>query len=255
MKILDCDSLDSIYNSLKHIIGASREEILELLDFDIESYYESNPGFYGTGDALLLNMLKNKYDADITINQTYWFHLTRTLEASDWSKGILPLQMMIDKIWECLFVLVGNGFSKKEWLSFKKDVESSYNHHSAHLYRLKVAGEIHWGPYAMLIKDIAFRADEVGNHDYLQIPEIVEDICTCFEDRYNDNLLLKYIKNTRPCIVKFISNGGKPTYIGNTLFFLYNSFHGLEMCMHCNSCFDNYGEPVSANSIKSIEFF
>jgi len=254
LKILDCDTLDSMYNSLELIIGISEEEVTELLDFDMEDFYKTNPRFYETGDALLLSKLKQKFKTNIQIDQTCWFHLTRTFEANDWHEGILPLQMMTSRIWESLFGLVGNGFSQKEWLAFQKDVESSFENHSAHLYRLKVANKLLWGPYAMLIKDIAFRAKEIGNHDYLMVPEIIEDICICFEERYGYNLLDKYIKSTCPCIVKFSSNGGKASYIGIVLNYLYNLYHGSEMSIYCNTCFDNNGELVKANNIHYIQF-
>ena len=69
---------------------------------------------------------------------------------------------------------------------------------------MKVRNPFHWGPYAMLVKEIAFVTDEVRNHDYLDAPEIVEDICFTFSDKYNFDLLRIFKSNTYPCIVKFI---------------------------------------------------
>ncbi|AWI03207.1 hypothetical protein [Clostridium drakei] len=50
----------------------------------------------------------------------------------------------------------------------------------------------------MVVKDAAFSSEEIGNHDYLKIPEIVEDICVCFEKIYGINL---YISNSKSMIV------------------------------------------------------
>ena len=48
----------------------------------------------------------------------------------------------------------------------------------------KTTNRLHSGPYAMLVKESAFRSSEIGNHDYLEFPEIVEDICNGYERQY-----------------------------------------------------------------------
>jgi len=65
--------------------------------------------------------------------------------------------------------------NKIEWERF---VNSSVSFQ----YNLKTSSSIHWGPYAMLVKEIGF--NDVGNHDYLRVPEIVEDICLSFQQQY-----------------------------------------------------------------------
>lgn len=42
---------------------------------------------------------------------------------------------------------------------------------------MKLASKQLWGPYAMLVREVAALSKEVGNHDYLDAPEIIEDIC------------------------------------------------------------------------------
>jgi hypothetical protein len=78
-------------------------------------------------------------------------------------------------------------------------------------YNLKTSGSIHWCPYAMLVKDIGF--NDVGNHNYLRVPEIVEDICLSFQQQYGVDLLQRYLNNTKSCIVKFYSNNIKEYYL------------------------------------------
>lgn len=39
---------------------------------------------------------------------------------------------------------------------------------------MKLSHNDHYGPYAMLVREIAFYSDKVSNHNHLMIPESVE---------------------------------------------------------------------------------
>jgi len=43
------------------------------------------------------------------------------------------------------------------------------------LYSMKANDAMHWGPYALLTKDHAFKPEEIGNLDYFDI---------CFTEKY-----------------------------------------------------------------------
>ena len=90
-------------------------------------------------------------------------------------------------------------------MNFKKNMGG---HHHAYLYGMKVHGKMHWGPYALLSRDHAFKPGEIGNHDYLGAPEIVEDICLCFSEKFEFDLLGAFMKKTKPCVVKFVAGPG-----------------------------------------------
>lgn len=36
---------------------------------------------------------------------------------------------------------------------------------------------MHGGPYAILVREVAEHTKAVGQHDYLGMPEIIEDLC------------------------------------------------------------------------------
>ena len=52
----------------------------------------------------------------------------------------------------------------------------------------------HYGPYAMLVREIAFNSQVVGNHDYLKIPEIIEDMCMDVQKVYGVDALNRFVK-------------------------------------------------------------
>ena len=61
---------------------------------------------------------------------------------------------------------------------FKKKGIKNYH------YQLKTPDPFHWGPFAMLVRDVAFNAKAIGNHDYLWLPEIIEDIFNGYYGKY-----------------------------------------------------------------------
>lgn len=258
MSILDCESISSTYMSLEAIGIPSKELNDFLLNFDMDNYYDKY-NYHDTGDSLLLDIIKTKFKPVINFEYTYWFHLTRTSKSNTFNEGILPLNKNIDNIWNFLFNLLSDELTVKEWNIYRNDLESGnlkkeYENIFGSHYRNKIKNSILWGPYAMLIRDSAFKSKEMGNHDYLKVPEIIEDICYPFDKIYNFNLLDRYIKNTKPCIVKFRHSESKLYYLGAVLFYLYIMHHNLKMNIHCNTCFSGKGIKIPHKDILSVEY-
>ncbi|GMX60101.1 hypothetical protein Elgi_68680 [Paenibacillus elgii] len=256
MIILDCESIETMYESVESVTGINRSELNEFFDgFDMDKFYEENSNFDEPADRLLLSKVREMENCNIRqIDAVYWFHLSRTYKGNSFNQGILSLGEAIDHIWYFLYDLQNGHVSKEEWDDFryKKFVESKS--HSAWLYHFKLGDKSHWGPYAMLVRDIAFVSKEVGNHDYLDAPEIVEDICHVFDGMYQFNLLEKFKQKTYPCIVKFQSGQSKDYYLGIVLNFLYHKYHEMEMSLNCNTCFDSEGESIEFDQILNVEF-
>ena len=253
-RILDCQTVESTYQSLSNILGIDRNEIERFLSkIDIEDYYNKHPYCNDMADEFLLKKIIKDYKSKIQYDKVCWFHLARTMDKNAFNDGVYPLGHYIDALWESLFLLVKEKIDECEWRKFRKRIETDYNNHFANLYRMKSTDEFHWGPYAMLVKDAAFSSEEIGNHDYLKIPEIVEDICVCFEQIYGINLAEIYMKNSKSMIVKFISDDVKEYYIGVALYYLYNKLHGLEMSLNCNTCYDAKAKSIPKESILTIE--
>lgn len=253
MKILDCESVDSTYASLEEITEINHKEIKKYLaNFDMNKYCESHPWEYG--DKILLNLFKKKYNCGCKFDYTCWFHLTRTFKDNKFERGILPLGEIINEIWDLLFELLPKEFSKIEWIKFRENLERCMDDDSAESYRLKINDQIHWGPFAMLVRGIAFKAPDVGNHDYLAVPEIIEDICECFKNFHEYDLLGKYKSETRPCIIKFKTADSLPDYLGSALYYLYCIAHNVAFSLHCNTCFDAMNNRIDNINIQKIDY-
>ncbi|MED4907488.1 hypothetical protein P9761_04355 [Brevibacillus centrosporus] len=256
MIVLDCETVGTMYESVESITGINRSDLEAFFsDFDMDKFYEENPDFYESGDGLLLLKIREMEKCNIQqIDAVNWFHLTRTYKGNSFNQGILSLGEGINHIWDILYELQKGHVSKEEWDDFRHNKFVESKSHSAWLYHLKLGDKFHWGPYAMLVREIAFVSEEVGNHDYLDAPEIVEDICHVFDGMYHCNLLERFRMETYPCIVKFQSNQSKDYYLGIVLNFLYYQYHGMEMSLHCNTCFDGKGESVTFEQILKVEF-
>jgi len=255
MKILDCETRETTYTSLVNILGVDRCCIDKAFEeFDIDKYYENNPYPSIEPDELVFGRVSSKPPSAYAFDRVCWFHLTRVPKSNTFlTKGILSLNRAIDSIWGFLYSLIDNKVSEKEWSDFRRRLVD-LNHDSAHLYKMKVNNHSAGGPYAILVREIAFKSEQVGSHDYLRVPEIVEDICLCFRDQYGVDLLAAYKANSNPCIVKFAHDEPRSDCVTVALYYLYNCYYKNDLSWKCNTCFDNLGRPVPPKRILKVEW-
>jgi hypothetical protein len=252
MKILDCETLDSTYESLDHILNVSRTRLERLFEnFEVGCDHRGSSRMHRPPEDLLFAEVEGMAAGPISYDRTCWFHLTRANLDSSFSDGILPLGTSKNLIWDFLGSLVDPRISPELWTAFRRDMGSS---HWACLYDMKVASRDHWGPFAILVRGHAFSAQETGSHDYLCAPEIVEDICRCFSGRFDFDLLESFKANTRACVVKFAEDTPRPDCVRAAVYHLYNRARRFDCSMHCNTCYDGQGVPVRPDQILKVEF-
>jgi hypothetical protein len=249
-----CETPESIYASLSNIFGADESRIRDLLlQFDIDEYFRTNPRAKLDSDELLLSVIAPS-EVPLTYDATCWFHLTRAWPYTNFEQGILPLGMQLDSIWASLFGLLEGSISEAEWGVFRRYVETDCSHRLADIYRLKTSREHLWGPYAILIREMAFAPKAYGNHDYLGIPEIVDDICACFQQYGGINLRKIYLRRTRPCIAKFIDSATDREYVKSAIKCVYLLNHETRLVALDTDSFDGGGRPIPPDRILKIEF-
>lgn len=251
MKVLDCESIDSTYESLEQILGVAKSQLESVFTgIDVESFYKSNPRHPQPPEELIFSEVSKVITLPGDYDRTCWFHLTRTAPSNKFEQGILPLGQYLDSIWSFLYSLAKRHVTPEEWDRFRQDMGSD---HHADLYEMKAHDPMHWGPYALLTRDHAFKPGEINNHDYLGAPEIIEDICICFSERYEFDLLGAFMRKTKPCIVKFF-DGPRADCVSTAVYHLYN-VHWRKSCSgQCNTCYDAEGVPVPPEHIMKVEF-
>jgi len=253
MRILDCESVESTYSSLKTITGVSILDIKDFLKSLDPNIAEKNSSPY-INDGIL-NEFKIRFKTSFDYEYVYWFHLTRTYEGNKFDEGLLPAKESVDRLWNFLFTLIENELSENDWKNFRKDFEScnfdnTEAYHRAYLYNLIVI-KLSSGPYAFLVKEQSIL--KYKNH-YLTHPETVMHICYAFYEIFNLDLLSIYSNKTVPCVVKFRSRNTKSTYLGDALHYLHkvslNRDSGLD-----DTCFDGNDKKVNSEDIVEIQYF
>jgi len=200
-----------------------------------------------------LESLAKAFSPPLNFDATVWFHLTRAAANTSFDEGILPLCDAIDSIWNFLFNLASVfSVSPEHWLNFRTEMETGHAGHSSSLYSHKMSHEV--GPFAVLIRDAAFRSQDIGNHDYLNTPEIIEDICITFKKLHSLDLMPEFLKATQPCIVKFRDAQTEPYHLGIALYYLYLSARDESLTDEATTCFDGAGVRVARDRILDIQF-
>jgi len=136
---------------------------------------------------------------------------------------------------------------------------ASPNYYTRDIIYKKLNNKKHWGPFAILIKDMALATSRNSNivYTYLKAPEIVEQICIAFKDELGIDLLEDYRKESKPVIVKFKDqNLGKrdkyENYFMTALYFLYCSLQTIKFNSYCDNYYSGYGDPIPPDNISKI---
>ena len=182
---LDCHDVDSALTSLAAAIGASALELEQaLLNYD-DDRWALRPD-EAPEDQTPLDVLEHfGTDVDLVTSclaGAYCFHGTRALEPRAFrTRGILPLDQMLDEIWATLRGLGRDGLNDQEWAAFRSSLDADGGDDDGQRYRLKTADRIHFGPNGMLVREIFLDPQAASAVDYLACPEIIQDIAWCYQ--------------------------------------------------------------------------
>lgn len=248
--ILDCESIKSTYDSISKIYSIKKNKIEKLLqELDLNEHYQKYDPPHPPNGAILRLFEKKFHEPQKTLDYVCWFHITRTFKNNKYKNGLLPLNKSLDIIWEGLF----NRFQSTKYLERLKSLRISGI--DDYQYQLKINNiKLLGGPYAILIKEIAFRNIHLGNQ-YLDFAEIIEDICNGYQKKYNECIKKIVKKSLVPCIVKFKSSKrvGKGC-ISPALYYLYKICHNEELSIYSNTCFDGEDKSIPIEDIIKIEY-
>lgn len=248
MIILDCETYESTIESLVNIYNISKDEIEDFFgSFDLDFHFDENKSFEYPDRELRLEFEKTYNVKHKDINNICWFHLTRTLITENFKEGILPLSQVLEKIWDIFFTIFKDTEHYENLLDMKSSGVNDFQ------FNLKVESNIHSGPYAMLIRDVAFCAEEVQNHDYLSIPEIFEDICNGYKSVYGVNIQKMLEDSLQPKIVKFSTKENNYiSYIESALYYAYLKYNGKKLSNQLAG-FDGKNKVIKNNQIIKID--
>jgi hypothetical protein len=248
---LDCESLDSAIASISAVLRIPSEQLLEALRaFDINAVPESERAELPYEELLVKHACGFDSSRLPAPDVTLWFHATRVRPDTDFHEGILPLSGRLDAIWALLAELAADWTTPDEWQHFKCNMGGQ----GAQLYALKVSDKIHYGPFAFVVREIISNPHGTWNHNYLDGPEIIEDICSSYTHCFRHPLYKRFKAATRPCVVKFRSLAPRPDAVRAAMMYVHRSTRGEDLLLSCNTCFDGEDQPIPRSDILNIEW-
>lgn len=249
MAHLDCENLATALQSIANIYDVDTDEIKRFFcNFDIDEHYErSKPELAGNEEMRRLMDIRFGTPRN-EISRTYWFHLTRTKSGGKFDAGILPLNAVLSNIWEMLIEIMSDTPHAERLKTMMTEGVQNFQ------YEIKTSDPIHWGPHAMLVKEIGSHAAIAGNHDYLKTPEIIEDICLGYEARFGEDIQPTIKNALTPTIVKFWTEAPDQLYgLSSAIYYAYLSCRRSELSGLANTCFDGRGVVVPSERIVYVE--
>lgn len=249
--ILDCESFDDAVVSLSKIFQTTPEKLKDLLSAKeigvrFERHWRELPDFAD----YLYAIAEGHLGCPLPLDAVCWFHTTRVLPGTTFSEGILPLNAALPALKERLIEAVDDP-SLKAQLRYALHVGGVGDHH----YANKTQNSMHWGPYAILVREVASCAADLSQHDYLAMPEIIEDICNGFDGPVRDELLTVFSAKLRPAVVKFTAPVDQgEAYIATALCYVRSMIQEGRLDTNSVICFDGENYPVPPHDILKVEF-
>jgi hypothetical protein len=200
---------------------------------------------YGT---YLLEFVSESFAEPLSLEAVYWFHATRTLESNSFEDGLLNLDDAKSSVWN---ILIESAPSEEIALKLENmQEEGGFDN----MYHLRTEDSMHWGPYGALVKELVVDVGETAQRDYLELPEMIEDICNGYEQKFNESLHSHYSDQLVPKIIKFISTCRVDDgCLKAALAYLHSSIHDDHIGNGAITCFDSDGMNISAEDIIYVE--
>jgi hypothetical protein len=246
---LDCQNLDTALTSFAAACRRPVAAVREAVETCTPDWSEYSPELEASGPREVFGLL-NVTNADFAFEGAYYFHGTRVFDPATFSaEGILPLGRAVDRLWTSLYNLVADTVTDADWRRLRANIESGAGGHDGYLYRLKTRGpKLHGGPFAMLNRHHHLVARD-GHHNYLAIPEIVEDIARCS----GLDLAQRFETATTPCIVKFRTTGIDTGILHAGFWFIHGMLETGEPGWLAQCDYNGYGKAVPPEDVVAIE--
>ncbi len=249
---LDCETFESALGTSARILGIAPNTLLRSLSsFKYDEVSEDERRERPFQDLLILHSIGIEPRNLPTPKEIYWFHATRISKATTFSEGILPQSKILNRVWSYLGNLTADWVTADEWVSFQKNMAGV----GAQQYQVKRSlGAVTEGPFGFLVREGILRCDEAMNHNYLAMPEIIEDICCSFKESFGHNLCERFLADTKPCIVKFRSGWRAPGALPAALTYLHRKARGESLFLDCNTCYSGEGVAIKPEAIQKVEW-
>lgn len=200
--VLNCTNGESTLRSFAIAYRCRVKKLRKILrSIDIEAIYEKNFDDIDIQQPeYLYNYVEQQLGSPKKTSSRYWFHLTRTKKSNTFEEGLYPLSNVLDTLWDTLESIFDDAEIRSRLRAMRDgNVENDHYNH-------KKRSEIDQGPFGIVVREAAFHLKDLGHHDYLEFPEIIQDICDGYYKQHNEMIYDEVVQALQPCIVAIKSN-------------------------------------------------
>jgi len=250
---LDCASRASTEAGLAAVFSCTVEDLRRFVaDPAKEAFFEANWSKLPAFEDWFYAQACEQLGTPTLPTELCWFHGTRVPAGTTFAEGILPLGQGIGRLRDAIL-------STLDDVAARAAVGAAFDrqHGKTMHFRNKVDHDIHWGPYAILVREVADHASAIGQHDYLAMPEIIDDLCE--EVRIADGLDIRaaFEQGWAPAMVKFWApceeSSGRYA-VATALCYLRDCALRGRPHMGAVWCFDGENVAVAPERILGIEW-
>jgi hypothetical protein len=250
LTVLDCESYESSLKSICDLYEATAADVTGFLwAVDLDKEHEKRMTSVSPRDPLT-DLFESCFGLPTrAFHQVHWFHLTRVPRGTDFAEGILPLHLVLKTIWQTVISIPTDARTKANLQKLeKKGLPDNF-------YGLKTQSPTHSGPYAVLVRESAFHARSMGNHNYLAFPEIIEDICNGYQKEFGERIHERIATALKPCIVKFETaeeDGNR--LVTPVLSYCWHKVHNQKLGSGTHHDYNAGGIAIPNAAIRRVEF-
>ncbi len=250
---LDCETRQCAEVSVLAAFGCTQEELQAFLaDPAHLAYFEANWKTIPVDfDRFLFRRACETLGAPTLPMEFCWFHGTRVPAGTTFEEGILPLGAVVPKLQERLIAELDDPAAKEA-------VRRAFVNKGGNSFHFgnKLSHAVHGGPYAILVREVADHANALGQHDYLRMPEIIEDLCEEVRADCGLDLLPTFEERWRPAVVKFVAPAGDSGEFALAVALRYLRAIELDGRPDAGAvwCFDGGNRTVPRAWIVGVEF-
>jgi hypothetical protein len=250
---LDCESRQSAEATVLAAFGSTAAELHAFLaDPSHLAHFEANWQTIPVDfDRFLFQRACRTLGTPALPQELCWFHGTRVPAGTSFEEGILPLRAVVPSLQERLTAELDDSAAKEA-------VHRAFANKGGNGFHFgnKLTHEVHGGPYGILVREVADYANALGQHDYLRMPEIIEDLCDEVQAECGLELLPLFEERWRPALVKFIAPAGDSGEFALAVALRYLRAVELDGKPDKGAvwCFDGDNQVVSHERILKVDF-
>lgn len=235
--ILNCTNYDTALESLVKIFDVPKSVIISVL----KNVNLSDDFLQPPEDVLFDHMCRKIGEPNCCI-KVIWFHGTRIEDENLFRKHGILTKTAARGFIEPRLREMANGLERQGSNPFSMSLSGKDGPHDE-------------GPFAFLIRDVAIKAPSPC-HNYLDAPEMVEDIAGILLGQNYQQLVDRFKSVTKPCVVSFLaeSKGYELHHVILYVKLVLDGMVELEAGSAANTFFDSEGIVVSPERIQNVEF-